>query len=535
MSGRGPEEEWTPPSIDVPKVDPVADSPIPLPGDQDETRTRGEVSRQAFSGVVWLTTQKWVVRILSLVTIAVLTRFLSPEEFGLVAAASTVLPFFYLLADLGFAAYIVQAEKVDQRLLSTGFWFSILASVVLAGTLILISPLLGIVFHDDRVVPILQVLSSWVIFTAIASVPTALLRRSMKFSTIAKQGAAAAVIAQVVAIAMTLLGYGVWALVAQSLTSIAVASVWAWIAVRWHPSFSFSFANFVTMARFGTQVLAVEFVAMLRAWAETAIISATLGISAVGYLSIAQRLVSTVQELTGSALVPVTTVAFAKVRSDPGRLRAAYLRALRMTYAVMSPPLTVVAVAAPLIIPILFGHGWENSFQATQVLAVAATLTVGAALDNGLFYGVGRPGRWFLYAIVVDAVTVGTTAFAAQWGLVAITIGFLIVALLSTMARWVLVGGLMQAKARTVAGPFGFLAVAVLTSGLAGWAVALVSAPLPAIVSVILVGVAVLAVHFVVVRLMAKPVLDEGWSIIRDSRRGRRIAARLGRRGKDTG
>lgn len=530
MSRSVGDDEWAPPSMDVPKVDPAADAAVVIVAPQN-AEDEG-VTRQAISGVVWMTSQKWVVRVLSLVTIAVLTRFLSPEEFGLVAAASTVLPFFYLLADLGFAAYIVQAEKADQRLLSTGFWFSLLAGAVLAGLLFAIAPVFGLVFQDTRVVPILQVLSLWVVFTAVASVPTALLRRNMRFSALAKQAAVSAMVAQIAAIVMTLLGYGVWALVAQSLTSIAIASVWAWVAARWHPTLAFSRTDFVIMAKFGSQVLAVEFVAMLRAWAETAIISGVLGMSAVGYMSIAQRLVSAVQELTGSALVSVTTVAFAKVRTDPQRLRAAYIRALRMTYAVMAPPLTFVAVAAPLVIPILFGNGWQHSFQTAQVLALAATLTVGAALDHGLFYGVGRPGRWFVYAVVVDAATVAMTAMTARWGILAVAAGFLVVALVSTVARWFLVGGILKAQARTVAGPFLFLLVATVCSGLAGWGVLLLSQELPALWSVVFAGAAVIGIHLVVMRLMARPALDEAWGILRRSRPGRRLA-RLGVQRRD--
>lgn len=523
----GDEEIWQlpRPEPDVPPVDPGG---VVAPPAGEETAADEEpVSHQAAAGVLWLTSQKWVVRVLGLVTIAILTRFLSPQDFGLVAAASTVLPFFYLLSDLGFAAYIVQVKRADQRMLSTAFWFSASASIVLCAALVAIAPLLGVIFRDPRVVPILQVLSVWVLFTAVASVPTALLRRRMQFATLAKQGASAAVIAQVVAIAMVFMNLGVWALVGQSLASVAVAAVWACVAARWRPSFQFSRREFVTMAHFGGQVLGVEFVAMLRAWAETAIISAVLGMAAVGYLSIAQRLVAIVQELTGSALVPVTTVAFARVREDPARLRDAYLRALRMTYAVMSPPLVLVAVAAPLIIPILFGNGWSDSFQVAQVLAIAATLTVGAALDHGLFYGVGRPGLWFVYALIVDTLTVATTAVAVQWGLVPVALGFLGVALLSTIARWFLVARLASTRGRVVAAPFGFLLTAVSLSGLAGWGVVALTSALPPLLSVILAGIAVAVVHFAVVWVLAHQVIDEGMQFVRRTPIGKRLPARL--------
>lgn len=474
-----------------------------------QTTAPASVGQRAAAGVVWLTVQKWAIRITGFVTIAVLTRFLSPEDFGTVAAAATVLPFFYLLADLGFAAYIVQADHADRRMLSTGFWFSMLAGLLLTGSLVASAPLVGLIFQSEQIVPVMQVLAPAVMFTAVAAVPMALLRRQMRFRAIAVQGSIAAILAQVVAIVMTVTGFGVWALVGQTLSALLVTAVLAWVAAKWIPSFLFSGGEFLNMARFGSKVLAVEFVAMSRAWAEAAIITSTLGLAAMGYLNIAQRLVLIVQDLTGAALVPVSTVAFARIRDSADRLRSAYVRALRMTYAALAPILTLVAVSAPLIIPIIFGDGWEQSARVAQILALAGLLVVGATLDHGLFYGLGKPGQWFVYALIIDICTVVATGVTAQWGLQAVAWGFLSVAGIATVSRWFLVSKLLQASPSMAAGPFGFLTAATLTSGGAGWAVLLLSPGLPPMVRIGLIGVAVLVVHLAVVRLLARSVIDD--------------------------
>jgi len=481
------------------------------------------VGRQTASGVLWLTAQKWVIRLLGFVTIAVLTRLLSPEDFGTVAAASTILPFFYLLSDLGFAAYIVQVAKADQRMLSTAFWFSLSAGVVLGVALIAIAPLMGILFSNPDVVPVLQTLSLWVVFTAFGSVPMAILRRTMRFSVLAAQGAVAAIIAQVVAMVMAFSGLGVWALVGQSLVAPAITAILAWIATRWRPNLMFNRREFVTMSRFGAQVLGVEFIAMLRASGEAAVISSTLGVAALGYMNIAQRLVQVVQDLTGSAIVPVTTVAFARIRENKERLVNAYLRALRMSYAALSLPLTIVAVAAPMLVPILFGAAWTTSYPIAQILAIAGTLTVGAWLDHGLFYGIGKPGKWFAYALVIDGLTLTTTVVLARFGLVAIAWGFLGVCVVATVSRWFLVARILSVPVRRVAGPFMFVITAVVTSGAAGWGVMLLTRGISDWVSIVLIAVTVTVVHLIVTRLLAPRVISDGLAVIARSKWGKRI------------
>jgi O-antigen/teichoic acid export membrane protein len=497
------EEIAAAPPIAAPRAEPSGDPAAPR-----------DVGQSAASGVVWLTMQKWAIRVLGLVTIAVLTRLLSPADFGTVAAASTVLPFFFLLADLGFAAYIVQVDRTNRRMLSTAFWFSMTAGILLCGFVFLASPVLGAVFGSDDVVPVLRVLSIWVVVTAIGSVPTALLRRDMRFRTIAAQGAAAAIVAQVAAIIIAFAGFGVWALVAQSLVTAVISTVLAWWSVTWHPTREFSRLDFVRMVRFGGQVLGVEFIAMLRAWGEAAVISATLGLTALGYMTIAQRLVQIVQDMTGSAIVPVTNVAFAKIRDSAARLRDAYGRALKVTYAALSLPLTVVAVAAPLMIPILFGDGWEQSYQVAQVLALAGTLSVGAWLDHGLFYGLGRPGAWFVYALVIDVLTFATTVFTVRWGLVAVAVGFLCVAVIATSVRWFLVARALQTTPRAIAGPFVYLITVVGCMGAVGWAAQLWTAALPDWLALLVIVFVMLLVHVGITLLMARPAIREALRIV---------------------
>ena len=230
--------------------------------------------------------------------------------------------------------------------------------------------------------------------------------------------------------------------------------------------------------------------------------------AALGYLNIAQRLVLIVQELTGGAFIPVTTVAFAKIRDSLTRVTGAYLRALRVMYAALSLPLIMVAVAAPLVIPIVFGDRWALSSQLAQVLALAGTLTVGASLDHGLYYGMGRPGVWFAYAVIVDAMTVGGTALSVQWGLLPVAWTFLAVALLATIARWFLVARLLGTRVQIVGRPSIFLCLTAALTGGAGWGTMTLTADLPPIAALILIGCVMVTVHLILVHFMAPEVID---------------------------
>lgn len=467
------------------------------------------LGRSAAAGTLWLTGQKWVARLSGFVTIAILTRLLAPADFGIVAAASTVTPFVLLLADLGLSTYIVQAARVEDRLLSTGFWFSVSAGAILALFFVAAAPFIADAFNLPGATPVLRVMSIPVLLVVLASVPSALMRRRMQFKTLALQSTVATFAAQVVAIVLAYRGAGVWALVAQLTVSQAVVCVLVWWSTRWRPQFLFSRDQLSTQVRFGGKVVAVDLVATVRSTAEAAIISNVLGASALGYLSIAQRLVMVANDLSAAALVPVSTVVFAKVRDTPARLQMGYLKALRVGYAAVSPLLTFVAIGAPLIVPLVFGDNWSPSIPVTQALALASILVLGAMIDHGLHYGVGRPGRWLTYAVVIDGLTLATTAVLAPHGLTAVAVGFVFVALIATLARWVLVATLIDLRMRHLAGVFARSMICVVGSGVVGVLARDASTNLPPMVSLVLTGGGVLVAHFVLVRLASPRVLTE--------------------------
>ena len=202
-------------------------------GPQPDAAPAEGLGRSAAAGAAWLTAQKWVVRLSGLVTISILARLVSPHDFGVVAAASAVLPFVLLLSDLGLSTYLVQAHDPDQRTLSTGFWFSLTAAFVLGGSMLAFVPVMVGLLDLPDAAPVLRVLLISVPLVVAGAVPTALIKRRMQFRRLAFQGALGAGVAQVVAIIIAVSGGGAWALVGQAISTTLITTSAAWITARW--------------------------------------------------------------------------------------------------------------------------------------------------------------------------------------------------------------------------------------------------------------------------------------------------------------
>ena len=271
----------------------------------------------------------------------------------------------------------------------------------------------------------------------------------------------------------------------------------------------------------------MDAVALLRSWGETAVIGSVIGVAGLGYLRVSQRLIQVTQDLSAAAILPPSTVAFARVRHDPERLRRAYLRATSVAYAVVAPAMVIVAVGAPALVPLAFGSSWEASVLPAQALAIAGILTLGAMLDHALFLGSGRPGTWLAYATVIDALTLGTTAVVAHQGLAWVSFGFVGVALVATIARWWLVARLVDTSPWGLALGFGHFAIVAAGSGLVGLAAMQLTGGLPSVIQLAITGIAVLVAHIALMR----PLMPDAFETL-DMQLRRRVFRRLGVRAR---
>lgn len=449
---------------------------------------------------MWMTAQTWLARAGGLVTLAILTRLLAPEDFGLLAVATTLLTLTYVLSDLGLATYVVQAAEVDRKSLSTAFWVSLAGGVTLAAAIFFGAPAIADLLRIPQSVPILRAMTVIVLMISATSVPLALLRRRMAFRLLAVQASIGAILAQIAAIVAAFGGLGVWALVLQLIIGQLVASVAMWFSAHWRPSLEFSKRDFKIMSGFGIHVVGSGLVFLARTWAETGIIAAGLGIRELGYFNIAQRLVQTATELSGAALHPVSTVAFAKVSGSTDRLRDAHTRAAAASQTVVTPLMVFIVVAAPVLLPFLFGPEWTVSAAIAQPLAIAAVLAFGAQLDHGLFDGAGRPGRWLAFASVICLGSIALTSLTVAHGVVVVASAFVATASIELFGRWLIVGRLLEMNPLTAAKPFLLVVPSAVMSALAGIAVMALLASAPPVISLGATGLAVLTAHLVGVR-----------------------------------
>ena len=400
------------------------------PGTADSSSVSGapeSLTRVTGRGFVWSFGGGVGQALLGIVSIVLLSRLLTPAEFGAAAAASLVVGLAGVLSQVGVGPALVQRKSLDDAEVSAAFVFSTGLSAVLALVLFVLTPVFNLVVGLPADSSLLQLLSVSLLLLGIAAVPTGLLQRRLRFRAMmvvdllaAGQGAIG------VSLVLALLGFGAYSLVWGSIASSLITAVGCTLLAR-PPLRAAGPASMWRSLRPLLGFGAAFSVSQVGNWfalnADNFVTANLLGPGPLGVYSRAYRLLSQPANLIGGAADKVLFPAMAKVRSDEQRLRNSYLRATSLVALVAGPSSVLLCVLAPELVLILMGSDWTEVVLPLQIFAVVlvprASYKISGSLTRATGAVVGGAWRQWMYA---GEVLVGC-AIGARWVVTGVAVG----------------------------------------------------------------------------------------------------------------
>lgn len=485
----------------------------------------GGLRKHAARGAVWSLVAQSSIRVSGLVTFVILARLLAPEDFGAIALASTLMVALTVTAEVGFNTYLVHVDRPDRRTLSTAFWLSSLAGLLLATCLVAAAWPLSELLGAPQAAPVIAAVSLSVLLDSLRVVPGALLQRRFEFRPLALRMLAATTAGQVTAIAMAVAGAGVWALVGQIWVLSLVATLGFWQAARWRPSLQFSISAARAMAGYGIHVISAVLVNHASLWATNGLISRYLGVQQLGYYAMAMRVVTMVVDSIWQASAQIATPLLASVKGQRERLVQAYLSGQTLVTAVAVPALAALAINADLLIPTLLGAKWTAAVPVFQLLAVAGMGRVVAwTVNSELLVAIGEVKINNVLSVASSLSLVGLVFVAAQYGLTAVATATAAVSVAFVPVTLVAVSRVLQIPAaRTLWRVMRVVGVAGLAALPATGVTVLLAGAVPSLLAAALsIGVYGL-IHLLLLRLLEPSVWHTGTGMVSSLLGGRRL------------
>lgn len=355
-------------------------------------------------------------QIISLATMFVLARFLSPDDFGQIAVLTIFTAVAQTLFEAGLGGSLVKEKNPTPIDFSTIFVFNISVSAFLYIVIFLCAPLIEDYFQLPGLATICRLLSLAFVINSWGLVAFTVLYRELKFKTLTYSSLISFIVGGATGIATAVwLEWGVYSLVAYQLTQNLVYVGRNWFVCRYRCSFRFSAASFRKLFSFGFFTTVANVVETAYEHVITIFFGRYLGISQAGLLSQAQRIqTASVSSFTGT----VNAVAFpllTPLRDDAAAFRSEADKLLRTLSLSVLPLLMTIALFAEFLMVFLFGEQWRESAPYLRIL-----------MWVGCFFVLESANRTFIKSLARVHALLGVTLIKRALGLLLMGVAIMI-------------------------------------------------------------------------------------------------------------
>ena len=338
--------------------------------------------------------------------LVVLARLLGPKDFGLVGMVTAFTGVLTWFRDFGLSAAAVQRSDITRDQHSTLFWINVLLGALLALVTLAAAPAIAAFYHEPRLAWVAAVLGTAFLFNAVGIQHSALLQRQMRFTAMAVISVVSLMVGTAIAIGGAAIGYGYWALVANSVTTPLVASIGFWLATGWVPGMPRRRAGIRSMMHFGGALTLNGIIAYIAFNADKVMIGRFLGVDAIGIYGRGFQIVSIPTDNLNSAVGEVAFSALSRLQNDPARLRSYFLKGFSFVLGLTLPITIACALFADDVVLVLLGPKWQATTEIVRLLA--PTIAVLAVINpmGWLIYSLGLVRRSLKIALVFAPIMI---------------------------------------------------------------------------------------------------------------------------------
>ena len=364
------------------------------------------LKNKAVSGVGWSLLDNIANYGITFIVGIVLARLLTPDEYGLIGIITIFIAVFNIIVDSGFSTALIRKKDVGEADYCTVFYINLLVSILLAALLFFSAPAISSFFEREELTSLAKVMSSIVLINALSIVQKTRLTKALDFKTQTKISIIAHVLSGGIGIGLAIVGYGVWALVAQQVSSRLFTTLLLWVYNRWMPKLLFSVSSLKSLWGFSWKLLLAQVINTVWQQIYQVVISKFYQPSTLGQYTRARQFSDIFSSNLTTVIRKVTFPVLSSIQDDKARLLTAYRRIIKDTmYVTFILLFSLAAVSEPLIL-VLIGDKWLPCVGFLKILCFTVILYPIEALNINMITVLGRSDRLLMLEIIQKVIAV---------------------------------------------------------------------------------------------------------------------------------
>ena len=381
-----------------------------------------QLKEKTITSLKWQSLGRFSEVALSFLFGIILARLLSPSDFGILGVYAIFFALAGTFIDSGFSNALIQRKTITEKDCSTVFWFNTVLGIFFYLIFFLTSPLLADFFEIPILEDIIKVTAINILIGALTAVQRTLYRKYLDFRTTAIVNVVSTFLSGIVGIALAYIGFGVWSLVYQGLTSSIVYSALLWFFSKWRPRFLFSKQSFNEMFAYGSKLLGASLISQIYYNAHTFVIGKFYTTQDLGLYNKGTGNAKILSTNLTAILSTVTFPILSQIQDDDERLIHAYRIYIKVTSLVIFFLMFVYAALAKPITLFLYGSKWEGAIIFMQIICFGLMFDHICNINCNIFNVKGRSDIVLKSEIVKRIVSMTMLLAAIPFGVVGICI-----------------------------------------------------------------------------------------------------------------
>lgn len=352
-----------------------------------------------FKSFLWAFVEKSGQFFLQFISLIVLSRLLSPQDYGIYGTMMIFIAIAELLIDSGFGGAIVQKKYVSSLDIGTLFITNFAISIVLYIIIYILSPYISSIYDLPELCVYLRTLGVVVILYSLTIVHVTLLQKELKLRESAQIQLCSTLGSVMCAIFFAYSGFGVWALIIQQLSNAFIMNFLFLLKDRRNISICFSYESFRSLWGFGSKILLANIIRSLYDNISASIIPKIASMRVSGLYVQASRIFSVPVNIIVSTIDKATFPILSQEQTESQLL----LKAREINKIILSfglPLFPLLSLFSDELVFIALGNEWIASADYLSVLALGGIGTLIQSLYRNIFKSLGYTS----YILFVDIV-----------------------------------------------------------------------------------------------------------------------------------
>lgn len=334
----------------------------------------------------------------------VLARLLTPDDYGLIGIITIFTAVCTTLINGGFTTALIRKKDATDDDYNTAFIVNLGVSLLLYLVIYLCSPLIADFFHRQQLIALTQVSSLGMIIGALGLVQQTRLTKRIDFKTQTKITIVASVASGIVGIVMALMGFGVWSLVVQSLTSQGLRTIFLWVANKWVPQLRFSSDSFHELFGFGWKMMASAVLDTV--WKELyqVVVGKFYSPATLGQYTRAKQFSQLFSSNLTNVIQRVTYPVLSNIQDDKERMISAYRRIIKVTMFITAFSMFFLGSISEPLLYCLIGPKWNEAAAYLPLVCFVGSLFPLHAINLNMLQVQGRSDLFLGLELVKKAI-----------------------------------------------------------------------------------------------------------------------------------